>query len=112
MAGTNPYTTITPHEINGKWEHVSSFQPCKLVWDDATAQSLGPQRVNYLLFSYSLMLTAEHFFLLFVFGSIATCLESERDLSYKCLRGVSSLLLAVFIMKDAKLKALRFSVLS
>lgn len=28
MAGTNPYTTITPQEINGKWEHVSSLQPC------------------------------------------------------------------------------------
>lgn len=27
MAGTNPYTTITPQEINGKWEHVSSLQP-------------------------------------------------------------------------------------
>lgn len=23
MAGTNPYTTITPQEINGKWDHVS-----------------------------------------------------------------------------------------
>lgn len=28
MAGTNPYTTITPQEINGKWEHVSSLQRC------------------------------------------------------------------------------------
>lgn len=25
MAGTNPYTTITPQEINGKWDHVSCF---------------------------------------------------------------------------------------
>lgn len=24
MAGTNPYTTITPQEINGKWDHVSA----------------------------------------------------------------------------------------
>lgn len=23
MAGTNPYTTITPQEINSKWDHVS-----------------------------------------------------------------------------------------
>lgn len=23
MAGTNPYTAITPQEINGKWDHVS-----------------------------------------------------------------------------------------
>lgn len=52
------------------------------------------------------------FFLSFVFGSITVCLESGRDLSYKCLRGVRCLLLAIFIMKDAKLKALRFSVLS
>lgn len=26
MAGTNPYTTITPQEINGKWDRVSCFQ--------------------------------------------------------------------------------------
>lgn len=52
------------------------------------------------------------FFLSFVFGSVAMCLESGRHLSYKCLRDVWSLLLALFIMKDAKLKALRFSVLS
>ena len=23
VAGSNPYTTITPQEINGKWDHVS-----------------------------------------------------------------------------------------
>lgn len=26
MAGTNPYTTITPQEINSKWDHVSGFK--------------------------------------------------------------------------------------
>lgn len=26
MAGNNPYTTISPQEINGKWDHVSCFQ--------------------------------------------------------------------------------------
>lgn len=26
MAGTNPYTTISPQEINGKWDRVSCFQ--------------------------------------------------------------------------------------
>nr|XP_020745442.1 alpha-actinin-1 [Odocoileus virginianus texanus] len=27
MAGTNPYTTITPQEINGKWDHVRQLVP-------------------------------------------------------------------------------------
>ncbi|KAI2571745.1 ACTN1 isoform 11, partial [Pan troglodytes] len=26
MAGTNPYTTITPQEINGKWDHLSHLR--------------------------------------------------------------------------------------
>uniref|UniRef100_A0A674IXK8 Actinin alpha 1 n=1 Tax=Terrapene triunguis TaxID=2587831 RepID=A0A674IXK8_9SAUR len=27
MAGTNPYTTITPQDINGKWDHVRQLVP-------------------------------------------------------------------------------------
>lgn len=72
----------------------------------------GPRKwIVYSSVTLSCLLLSQ-VFLSFVFGSIATCLESGRDLSYKCLRDVRSLLLAILIMKDTKLKALRFSVLS
>lgn len=87
MAGTNPYTTITPHEINGKWEHVSSLQPCRVVGDSVTAQPLLAQEMDYLLCSYPLVLTAEFSGVLsFGFGSVAVYLESGKDAWYNCLR--------------------------
>lgn len=81
MAGTNPYTTITPHEINGKWEHVSSFQPCRVVGDSVTAQPLLAQEMDSLLCSYPLVLTAEFSGVLsFGFGSVLYTWKVEKML--------------------------------
>ncbi|RLW10342.1 hypothetical protein DV515_00002223 [Chloebia gouldiae] len=43
MAGTNPYTTITPHEINGKWEHVRQLVPRR---DQALMEEHARQQQN------------------------------------------------------------------
>ncbi|NXR99238.1 ACTN1 protein, partial [Oxylabes madagascariensis] len=43
MAGTNPYTTITPHEINGKWEHVRQLVPRR---DQALMEEHSRQQQN------------------------------------------------------------------
>ncbi|KAM6311511.1 alpha-actinin-1 isoform 1-T1 [Aegotheles albertisi] len=43
MAGTNPYTTITPHEINSKWEHVRQLVPRR---DQALMEEHARQQQN------------------------------------------------------------------
>uniref|UniRef100_A0A8C9EK18 Actinin alpha 1 n=1 Tax=Pavo cristatus TaxID=9049 RepID=A0A8C9EK18_PAVCR len=43
MAGTNPYTTITPQEINGKWEHVRQLVPRR---DQALMEEHARQQQN------------------------------------------------------------------
>uniref|UniRef100_A0AC11E458 Actinin alpha 1 n=1 Tax=Ovis aries TaxID=9940 RepID=A0AC11E458_SHEEP len=43
MAGTNPYTTITPQEINGKWEHVRQLVPRR---DQALTEEHARQQHN------------------------------------------------------------------
>ncbi|KAF4787889.1 Alpha-actinin-4 [Turdus rufiventris] len=43
MAGTNPYTTITPLEINGKWEHVRQLVPRR---DQALMEEHARQQQN------------------------------------------------------------------
>uniref|UniRef100_A0A8I6A472 Actinin, alpha 1 n=1 Tax=Rattus norvegicus TaxID=10116 RepID=A0A8I6A472_RAT len=43
MAGTNPYTTITPQEINGKWDHVRQLVPRR---DQALTEEHSRQQHN------------------------------------------------------------------
>ncbi|XP_032477141.1 alpha-actinin-1 isoform X11 [Phocoena sinus] len=43
MAGTNPYTTITPQEINGKWDHVRQLVPRR---DQALMEEHARQQHN------------------------------------------------------------------
>nr|XP_016877210.1 alpha-actinin-1 isoform X2 [Homo sapiens] len=43
MAGTNPYTTITPQEINGKWDHVRQLVPRR---DQALTEEHARQQHN------------------------------------------------------------------
>ncbi|XP_028607994.1 alpha-actinin-1 isoform X3 [Grammomys surdaster] len=43
MAGTNPYTTITPQEINGKWDHVRQLVPRR---DQALSEEHARQQHN------------------------------------------------------------------
>uniref|UniRef100_A0A5F8HDT9 Actinin alpha 1 n=3 Tax=Theria TaxID=32525 RepID=A0A5F8HDT9_MONDO len=43
MAGTNPYTTITPQEINGKWDHVRQLVPRR---DQALMEEHSRQQQN------------------------------------------------------------------